>query len=116
VKKLVDIDADAIENTGVGISQTGRQQMTIPITDTVAHLCLSSKINPTIKCKIYAFRAVEAKVETRVVPSWERYDKLASILDESVGTTRCFGKHHGRREITLVPKELRAPRGFREMS
>jgi hypothetical protein len=59
----------------------------IPITDTVARLCFPSNINPTIKSKIDAFRAVEAEIKPRMIASWERDDKLASVLNKSIGTT-----------------------------
>jgi hypothetical protein len=81
----------------------------LPIIDTVASLSLPTELDPTIKGKIDAFRAVEAEVESRVVPSWEGYDELASVLHEVVGTTRCLRECRGRRQITLVPKELRTP-------
>jgi hypothetical protein len=68
--------------------------MTIPVTDAVTRLRLSSNLNPTIKGKIDAFRAVKAEIEPRVIASWERYDKLASVLNESIGTTRSFCEHH----------------------
>lgn len=71
----------------IGSSKTGRGTVTIPIVDTVARLRLPSQLDPTLKCKIDAFRAVEAEVETRVIPSWERDHKFASILDEGIGTT-----------------------------
>jgi hypothetical protein len=60
---------------------------TVPIIDTVASLCLPPKLDPTIKCKIDAFRAVETKVEARMISSWKSDDKLSSLLHENVGTT-----------------------------
>jgi hypothetical protein len=66
----------------------------IPVADAVTRLRLPSDLNPTIKGKIDTFRAVEAEIESRVIASWERYDKLASVLNESIGTTRSFCKHH----------------------
>jgi hypothetical protein len=69
----------------VGSSDLKRQ--TLPIIDTVAGSSLPTELNPTIKSKIDAFCAVEAEVETRVVPSWEGDDELAGMLHESVGTT-----------------------------
>ncbi len=86
-KQLVDIDADANENLGVRISKTGQCHLTIPIIDTVARLRLPSNLNPTIKGKIDAFRTVEAEIKPRVIASWERYDKLASVLNEKIRTT-----------------------------
>jgi len=59
----------------------------IPVVDTVAHLRLPSQLNPTIQGKINALRTVETEVETRVIPSRERNHKLASVLDEGIGTT-----------------------------
>ena len=67
----------------------------IPVIDAVTRLRLSSDLNPTVKSKVDAFRAVEAEIESRVITSWERYDKLASVLNESIGTTRSFCEHHG---------------------
>jgi hypothetical protein len=58
-----------------------------PIIDAVARLCLPSQFNPTFKCKVNAFRAIEAEVETCVIPSWECDYELARMLDESIGTT-----------------------------
>lgn len=65
----------------------GQQRLKIPKVDTVARLRLPSQLNPTIKCKIDALGTVEAKVETRVIPSRERNHELASVLDEGIGTT-----------------------------
>ena len=79
----------------VNISKTGWCQWTIPVIDAVTRLRLSSDLNPAIKGKIDTFRAVEAEIKPRVITSWERYDKLASVLNESIGTTRSFCEHHG---------------------
>ncbi len=69
--------------------------MTIPIIDTVTSLRLPPKLNPTIKSKIDAFRAVEAEVEPRMIASRERDNKLASLLNKRVWTTGSFCQHHG---------------------
>jgi hypothetical protein len=77
----------------LGIWVSAHQDLTgetLPIIDTVAGLSLPTDLDPTIKSKIDAFRAVEAEVETRVVPSWEGDDELASVLHEGVGATRCL--------------------------
>jgi hypothetical protein len=58
-----------------------------PVIDAVARLRLPPQFDPTFKCKVNAFRAVEAEVETRVIPSRKRDYKLARMLDESIGTT-----------------------------
>jgi hypothetical protein len=58
-----------------------------PIIDTVAGLSLPPKLDPTIKCKIDAFRAVEAKVKARMISSWKSDDKLSGVLHESVRAT-----------------------------
>ena len=60
---------------------------TVPVIDTVACLCLPPKLDPTIKCKIDAFRAVEAEVKARMISSWVSDDKLSRVLHENVGAT-----------------------------
>ena len=66
----------------------------VPEIDTVASLCLPAMLDPTIKRKIDAFRAVEAKVKSRMISSWISDDKLSSLLHESIGATRSLSKHH----------------------
>jgi hypothetical protein len=63
----------------------GRRRLAIPIIDAITRLRLPSNVNPTIKGKIHAFRAVEAEIKPRVIASWERDDKLASVLNKGIG-------------------------------
>lgn len=57
-----------------------------PILDTLAHGGLAALVEPTVKGKVDALRAVKAEVESRVVAAGVGYDKLSRVLHKVVRT------------------------------
>lgn len=78
----------------------------IPITDTFASLCLSSKVQPAVQSEIDALSTVEAKIETGMVSTWKCDNELSSLLYQYIRSAGRLSESRWGCQEGLVTKEL----------
>ena len=77
-----------------------------PEVNAAASLSPPANVDPAFKRKVDALRAIEAKVEARVVAPGKGDHKLPRMLNQVIRATERLGEFVGRSEIRLVPKKL----------
>lgn len=84
--------------------------VSIPEVHTFAGLCNPAELDPAFESEVHTFSAIEAKVETCMIPPRIRDDEFAFTLYETIRPNGRLRQNRRGGKVRLVPEELRAVR------